>query len=110
VIAVTCRNGEHFSVDPLHIERVETDPDTVIHLVDGTKYVVDQSFDDLLRTISDHRALTLVARQQLYGGVAEIAERRPSMRIERRARSRDGDSPASGAASPTTANSGDDED
>ena len=49
MIAVTCRNGEHFSVDPLHIERVETDPDTVIHLVDGTKYVVDQPFDDLLQ-------------------------------------------------------------
>ena len=92
MIAVTCRNGEHFSVDPLHIERVETDPDTVIHLVDGTKYVVDLSFDALLRTISDHRALDVVARQRLYGGVAEIAERRPSMRIERRARSRDGDS------------------
>ena len=22
MIAVTCRNGEHFSVDPVHIERV----------------------------------------------------------------------------------------
>jgi flagellar protein FlbD len=91
VIAVTCRNGEHFSVDPLSIERVETDPDTVIHLVDGTKYVVADTFDEVLRTISDHRALTLVARQQLSGGVAQIAERRPQMRIERRARSRDGD-------------------
>jgi uncharacterized protein YlzI (FlbEa/FlbD family) len=92
VIAVTCRNGEHFSVDPLSIERIETDPDTVIHLVDGTKYVVADSFDEVLKTISEHRALTLVARQQLYGGVAEIVERRPAMRIERRARSRDGDS------------------
>jgi flagellar protein FlbD len=112
VIAVTCRNGEHFSVDPLHIERVETDPDTIIHLVDGTKYVVDQSFDDLLRAISDHRALTVVARQRLYGGVAEIAERRPSMRIERRARSRDGDDGyvPSDAPTPTPANPGDDED
>jgi uncharacterized protein YlzI (FlbEa/FlbD family) len=92
VIAVTCRNGEHFSVDPLSIERVETDPDTVIHLVDGTKYVVADSFDEVLRTISDHRALTLVARQQLAGGIAEIAAQRPAMRIERRARRRDGDS------------------
>jgi flagellar protein FlbD len=107
VIAVTCRNGEHFSVDPLHIERVETDPDTIIHLVDGTKYVVDQPFEELLRTISDHRAMTVVARQQLYGGVAQIAERRPSMRIERRARSRDGDA---AWAPPTTADTGDDED
>jgi uncharacterized protein YlzI (FlbEa/FlbD family) len=91
VIAVTCRNGEHFSVDPLHIERVETDPDTVVHLVDGTKYVVDQSFDDLLRTISDHRATALVAQKQLAGGVAELADhaRRASLHVERRARSRD---------------------
>ena len=28
MIAVTCRNGEHFSVDPDAIERVETDPDS----------------------------------------------------------------------------------
>ena len=112
MIAVTCRNGEHFSVDPLHIERVETDPDTVIHLVDGTKYVVDQTFDELLRTISDHRALTLVARQQLYGGVAQIAERRPGMRIERRARSRDGDGAyvRPDPAAPAPATPGDDED
>jgi uncharacterized protein YlzI (FlbEa/FlbD family) len=93
VIAVTCRNGEHFTVDPLHIERVETDPDTVIHLVDGTKYVVDQTFDQLLRTISDHRATVLVAQKQLAGGVAEIADQaaRVSLRVERRARSRDTD-------------------
>ena len=112
MIAVTCRNGEHFSVDPLHIERVETDPDTVIHLVDGTKYVVDLSFDELLRTISDHRALAVVARQQLYGGVAEIAERRTSMRIERRARSRDGDGEyvRPDPAAPAPAIPGDDED
>ena len=93
MIAVTCRNGERFSVDPLHIERVETDPDTVVHLVDGTKYVVDQTFDQLLRTISDHRATVLVSQKQLAGGVAEIADHaaRASLHIERRARSRDTD-------------------
>jgi len=91
VIAVTCRNGEHFSVDPDSIERVETSPDIVVHLVDGTKYVVAQGFEDLLRSIRDHRAISLVARQRLSGGTAEIAERRPTMRIERRARSRDTD-------------------
>ena len=91
MIAVTCRNGEHFSVDPVSIERVETDPDTVIHLIDGTKYVVSQSFDDLLRTVRDHRATVLVAQQQMYGGIAEVARHRAPLRVERRARSRDGD-------------------
>jgi uncharacterized protein YlzI (FlbEa/FlbD family) len=106
VIAVTCRNGEHFSVDPLSIERVETDPDTIIYLADGTKFVVDQTFDELLRTISDHRATVLVAQKRLAGGVAEIAEHaaRAGLHIERRARSRDTDD------SPAPVTTGDDED
>jgi uncharacterized protein YlzI (FlbEa/FlbD family) len=91
VIAVTCRNGEHFSVDPETIERVESTPDTVVHLVDGTKYVVSESFDHLLRAVRDHRAVSLILRQRLYGGIAEVADHRAPLRIERRARSRDGD-------------------
>ena len=102
MIAVTCRNGEHFSFDPLHIERVETDPDTVIHLVDGTKYVVSVGFDDLLRTIQDHRAGVMVVQKRLAGGTAQIADhastvRSATLRVERRQYSRDdgaGPSPA----------------
>ena len=95
MIAVTRRNGEHFSLDPVSIERVETDPDTVIHLVDGTKYVIDQTFAELMRTIRDHRASRLVAQKRLMGGVAEWAAnadaRRAHVRLERRQYSRDGD-------------------
>jgi uncharacterized protein YlzI (FlbEa/FlbD family) len=103
VIAVTCRNGEHFSVDPDAIERVETAPDTVIHLVDGTKYVVAVGLEDLLGLIRDHRATALVARQRLSGGTAEIADRPAHLRVERRARSReidDGTGPWSRAVPP----------
>jgi uncharacterized protein YlzI (FlbEa/FlbD family) len=94
LIAVTCRNGEHFTVDPVHIERVESDPDTVVHLDDGTKYVVSMTFDDLLRTVRDHRASVLVVQKRLAGGTAEIADhastvRTSSLRIERRRYSRD---------------------
>jgi uncharacterized protein YlzI (FlbEa/FlbD family) len=100
VIAVTCRNGEHFAVDPDSIERIETTPDTVVHLVDGTKYVVSETLDHLLRGIRDHRATLLVVQQQLYGGIAEVADHRAQLRIERRARSRDGDSRPPHAAPP----------
>ncbi len=65
MIAVTCRNGEHFSVHPDSIERIETDPDTVVFLVDGTKYVVGESFDHVLRALREHRAATFVAAQRL---------------------------------------------
>ena len=91
MIAVTCRNGEQFSIDPGHIERVETSSDTTIHLVDGRKYVVSAPFDDLLRAIRDHRAALLVAQQRIYGGIAVVADQRAKLRLERRSRSREGD-------------------
>jgi uncharacterized protein YlzI (FlbEa/FlbD family) len=81
VIAVTCRNGEHFTVDPDAIERVEADPDTVIHLVDGTKYVVDESFDHLLKTIHDHRAAATFAHHHLTD---HLPPEPPPFRLERR--------------------------
>jgi uncharacterized protein YlzI (FlbEa/FlbD family) len=105
MIAVTCRNGEHFSVDPVHIQRVESDPDTVIHLDDGTKYVVAETFDGLLRTIQDHRATVLVVQKRLSGGTAEIADhastvRSSFLRIERRQYRRDGGAHSSPAVPP----------
>jgi flagellar protein FlbD len=87
VIAVTCRNGEHFSVDPDAIERVETDPDTVIHLVDGTKYVVAESFDRLLNAIQAHRAVAVVAHKHLTDPLPPVP---PPFRVERRQFSRAG--------------------
>ena len=99
MIAVTCRNGEHFSVDPDDIERVESVPDTVVHLVDGAKYVLAESLDSLLLTIREYRALTVVHQQRLSGGVAELAERPAQLFIERRATSRD--VPAAPSPSPS---------
>jgi uncharacterized protein YlzI (FlbEa/FlbD family) len=67
VIAVTCRNGEHFSLDPGTIERVESDGDVSVILEDGTRYVVGESFDELLRRVRDHRAAAVSARRMLSG-------------------------------------------
>jgi flagellar protein FlbD len=89
MIAVTCRNGEHFSIDPDDIERVETVPDTVVHLVDGAKYVLAGSLDELLRTIREYRAEIVVHQHRLAGGVAELAAQPAQLRVERRARSRE---------------------
>lgn len=70
MIAVTCRNGEHFSIDPDAIERVETANDTVVHMVDGSKYVIDQPLDALIAAVRDHRAAAFVARIHLVDGSA----------------------------------------
>ncbi|WP_167759057.1 flagellar FlbD family protein [Blastococcus sp. TF02A_35] len=72
MIAVTCRNGEHFSVDPDTIERIEKRADTLVVLVDGTHFVTETDFDELLHTISAHRAGALVTRARLVNGYAAM--------------------------------------
>ena len=69
MIAVTCRNGEHFTLNPDTIERVENDGDTVLFLEDGTKFVIGQTIDDLVRIVRDHRAAQVSARRRLAGPV-----------------------------------------
>ena len=46
---MTRLNGELFALNPDLIERVEAHPDTVAFLVDGTKYVVRESVDEVLQ-------------------------------------------------------------
>jgi flagellar protein FlbD len=69
VIAVTCRNGEHFTLDPDAIERVESGGDTTVILEDGTKFVIGQSIDELVRIVRDHRAAAVSARRRLDGPI-----------------------------------------
>jgi uncharacterized protein YlzI (FlbEa/FlbD family) len=87
VIPVTCRNGEHFSVDPDSIERIETVPDTTLVLVDGSHYVVDAGFEELLTAVRDHRAAVVVARGRLVDGYAATPHAAP---MSARHRLRDG--------------------
>ncbi len=55
MIAVTCRNGEHFTVDPDAIQRVETGGDTTVILDDGTRFVIGQDLDELVLIVRDLR-------------------------------------------------------
>jgi hypothetical protein len=69
-----------------------------VYLVDGTKYVVRETFEQLMLNIRDHRATVVVAQKRLAGGVAEFAENaakvaRASVRIERRRYERTPDNP-----------------
>lgn len=102
MITVTCRNGEHFTIDPATIERIESVPDTVIHTVGGRRYVVETDVDELMRIVRDHHAALLVVQKRLAGGIAEIADhasevRAATLRVERREHGRDGDSERSAA-------------
>ncbi len=73
MIAVTCRNGEQFAVDPDGIERVETGSDTVVHMADGAKYVLDRPLEDLMTAVRDARAATLLVRSRLAEDAGALA-------------------------------------
>jgi flagellar protein FlbD len=68
VIRVTRLNGERFAHNPDLIERVEGHPDTVVFLVDGTKYVVTESVDEVLDEIREYRARILATSYEMDRG------------------------------------------
>jgi len=59
MITVTRLNGPAFALNPDHIERIEHTPDTVIHLGDGTTYVVAESIDEIVARIRESRAAVI---------------------------------------------------
>jgi flagellar protein FlbD len=84
VISVTRLNGERFALNPDLIERVEAHPDTVAFLVDGTKYVVKETVDEVLQEIREFRASILATSYEMDRGeyrpasLADDAESAPS--------------------------------
>jgi flagellar protein FlbD len=68
VIRVTRLNGERFALNPDLIERVEGHPDTVAFLVDGTKYVVRETVDEVLSGIREYRAGILATSYEMDRG------------------------------------------
>ena len=68
MIRVTRLNGEHFALNPDLIERVEGHPDTVISLVDGTRYVVSEGVDEVLDEIREYRASILATAYEMDRG------------------------------------------
>ena len=78
VILVTRLNGERFALNPDLIERVEGHPDTVAFLVDGTKYVIKESVDEVLQEIREYRAAILATSYEMDRGEYAPRETQPA--------------------------------
>jgi flagellar protein FlbD len=65
VILLTRLNGPVFALNPDLIERADSTPDTVITLVDGTKYVVSEPLTEIVRLIRHFRASVVAEAQHL---------------------------------------------
>ena len=60
MIILTRLNGEQFAVNCDLVERVDAHPNTVLTLVDGTKYIVSESLAEVVERVCDFRAGILV--------------------------------------------------
>jgi flagellar protein FlbD len=65
MVTLTRLTGMPFALNPDLIERVDETPDTVITLVDGTKYLVKESLQDVVAAVMDYRARLLAAAGSL---------------------------------------------
>ncbi|MEO7125136.1 MAG: flagellar FlbD family protein [Nakamurella sp.] len=61
MLLLTRLNGPVFALNPDLIERADATPDTVITLVNGTRYVVTESIAELSQLVRDYRAETAAA-------------------------------------------------
>ncbi len=61
MVMLTRLTGARFALNPDLIERVDCTPDTIITLVDGTKYLVRESLDEVVAAVLSHRARVLAA-------------------------------------------------
>lgn len=61
MVILTRLNGNAFALNPDLVERAEATPDTVVTLVDGTKYVVRESVEELIAAVRNYRASVVAA-------------------------------------------------
>lgn len=47
-------NGEVFTLNPLHIELMESTPDTVITLTNDRKYIVKETIPEIITMIKEY--------------------------------------------------------
>jgi flagellar protein FlbD len=61
MILVTKLNNSRFAVNPDLIERITSDPDTTLAMVDGVRFIVLEPLDEVIDLITDYRARVLAA-------------------------------------------------
>lgn len=77
MLQLTRLSGPVFALNPDLIERAEATPDTVITLVNGSKYVIRESLDELTDLIFDYRADIIAAAQTTPDARPRPARPRP---------------------------------
>ena len=78
MILVTRLNGPQFALNPDLVERADSTPDTVVTLVDGTKYVIAESVEEFIQLVRHYRASVLADAQRLTDAPPAAAPQPPA--------------------------------
>ena len=81
MIQLTRLNGSRFLLNSDLIERVDETPDTVITLVDGTRYLVSEDLDTVLDEIRCHRAAILAVANHVEVSRLDDRDQHPDLRV-----------------------------
>jgi flagellar protein FlbD len=68
MITLSRLNGASFAVNCDLIERIDASPDTVLTLVDGTRYVVAESIDEVIERVRTFRAEIVAISHGMQSG------------------------------------------
>lgn len=76
MVELTRLGGAAFALNPDLIERVEATPDTLITLVTGNRYLVEQSIGEIAELVDLHRAGVIAAAGAMLGSapLAPVAQ------------------------------------
>src|SRR5690554_4101991 len=89
VIVVTRLNGPKFAVNPDLVQRIDSAPDTILTLVDGTKYILAESMSEVIELVSEFRSQLIARAQSLQSsgpdevGAPQLSVVRPAQEEER---------------------------
>ena len=70
MIVVTRLNGGQFGVNPDLIQRIDSAPDTILTLIDGTKYIVAEHMVEVIARVHEYRA-SVLARARVLADEAD---------------------------------------
>ena len=73
MILVTRLNGAVFALNPDLVERADCTPDTVITLVDGTKYIIAESVPEFIDSVRHYRASLIAQASRIEAEPALLA-------------------------------------
>ena len=69
------RNANPLYLNPDHIERLDSNHETIVHLFNGNEYVVTESAEEIVRLVNAQRAhlLALASRLELEVPAGSLA-------------------------------------